>query len=57
MEHTQKCDYCHAKIRSFKTSNDWNKRKLHKTCYKKIKEEQNIEDMMKRLKLQTVQFS
>lgn len=57
MEHPQECEYCHTKIRSFKTSNDWKNRRLHKICYKKIKEEENINDMMKHLKLQSVQFS
>ena len=37
MEHPQECEYCHTKIRSFKTSNDWKNRRLHKICYKKIK--------------------
>lgn len=35
MEHEAKCEYCNKKLRSFKTTFDWGKRKLHKTCYKK----------------------
>lgn len=29
------CSYCNKGLKPFKTINDWNKRKLHKTCWKK----------------------
>ena len=30
-----KCERCNKKLINFKTTFDWRKRKLHKSCYKK----------------------
>lgn len=42
MEIVRKCLRCNKKLRDFKTTTDWNKRKYHKTCWK----ENNIEDTL-----------
>lgn len=40
------CEACGKKLRGFTSRFDWNKRKLHMSCWKKREEEKTFQIMM-----------
>lgn len=41
-----KCERCNRKLINFKTTFDWSKRSLHKSCWKKEQDEWSMKVMM-----------
>lgn len=42
-----KCEYCGCKLRPFKVTTDWSKRKLHKVCWLKKKADEEFQEFIK----------
>ena len=38
MDNLGKCIHCNEKLKAFTKKTDWDSRKLHKTCWKKLEE-------------------
>ena len=47
------CEYCNKTLQSFKPSNvnDWSARTLHKTCYKRLQQNNTFERLLLNYKL------
>lgn len=51
MDKRNDCLFCNCAIRNFKVTQDWKTRKYHKTCYKKMIERQELQEMMNKYKI------
>ena len=40
------CFYCNKRLKSFSVNLDWNNRTLHKSCYKKIEENIQLQNVV-----------
>jgi hypothetical protein len=40
------CERCNRKLINFKTTMDWSKRRLHKSCWKKEQDELSLKIML-----------
>ena len=45
-----KCERCNRKLISFKTTMDWSKRRLHKSCWKKEQDELSLKILLESIK-------
>ena len=46
MDKDNKCERCNRKLINFKTTMDWSKRRLHKSCWKKEQDDFSLRLMM-----------
>jgi hypothetical protein len=49
MDYDYKCERCNRKLINFKTTLDWSKRRLHKSCWKKVQDELSLRLMMENI--------
>ncbi len=43
------CERCNRKLINFKTTMDWSKRRLHKSCWKKEQDELSLKILLEQL--------
>ena len=49
MTEVQKCERCNRKLNPFKTTMDWKKRKLHKSCWKLEQDEISLKILIQQV--------
>lgn len=49
MESKTKCEVCGKSLKLFSVKPDWESRKLHKKCYKKMREHERLKEEIDRI--------